>query len=126
MFNKVVLVGRLGADPETRQSQSGVAIAGFRLATSIPMKSKSGQKEEKTDWHRIVAFGNLAGFCGKYLAKGRLVLVEGHISNRESADGRGTAMEIVASVIQALDRPHDSGRAAASLKEQAEPTGRAK
>ncbi|HPL63903.1 MAG: single-stranded DNA-binding protein [Syntrophales bacterium] len=116
MFNKVVLVGRLGADPETRQSQSGVAVASFRLATLVSKRSKSGQKEEKTDWHRIIAFSNLAGFCGKYLTKGRLVLVEGHLSNRESAD-KGLFTEIVASTIQALDRPPDSNRNTTTPKE---------
>ena len=70
MVNKVILIGNLGADPEVRYSQSGTAIANFRIATTETWKKQDGSKEDSTEWHRIVAFGRLGEICGEYLSKG--------------------------------------------------------
>ena len=69
--NKAILLGRLGADPEVRYTSSGTAITNFRMATSTMFTNKEGQKEEKTEWHKVVAFGRLGEICGEYLAKGK-------------------------------------------------------
>ena len=77
MVNKVILVGRLGADPEVRYMQDGTMVTNFRLATDEQWKDKSGEKVQRTEWHRVVAFRKLAEICGNFLSKGRLVYVEG-------------------------------------------------
>ena len=71
-MNKVILIGRLGRDPENRLTSNGTPVANFSLATNY-MRGGNGQKEELTEWHRIVAFGKMAGHCAQYLRKGRLV-----------------------------------------------------
>ena len=78
-LNKVILVGNLGADPEMRYTASGTAVCKFSLATSRKFTGKDGQKQEKTEWHRIVAWGKLAEICGQYLSKGKQVMIEGRI-----------------------------------------------
>lgn len=78
--NKVILVGRLGQDPETRYTGGGTAVCNFSLATSEKFTDRSGQKQETTQWHRIVAWGKLAEICQQYLGKGSLVYVEGKIT----------------------------------------------
>ena len=78
--NKVILVGNLGADPEMRYTAGGTAVCKFSMATSRKFTGKDGQKQEKTEWHRIVAWGKLAEICGQYLAKGKQVYIEGRIS----------------------------------------------
>ena len=104
-LNKVMLIGRLGRDPELRYTPSGLAIANFSIATSEQWKDKdSGEKKERTEWHRIVVFGKLGELCGEYLAKGRQAYVEGRLQTRSwEKDGvtRYTT-EIVASDIQFL------------------------
>lgn len=77
MVNKAILVGRLGADPEVRYTQSGEMVVNFRIATDMVGKNKNGEKEKRTEWHRIAAFGKLAEVCWNYLVKGSLVYVEG-------------------------------------------------
>lgn len=77
--NKVFLVGNLGSDPEMRYTASGTAVCKFSLATSRRFTGKDGQKQEKTEWHRIVAWGKLGEICGQYLAKGKQVVIEGRI-----------------------------------------------
>ena len=89
MVNKVILVGRLGADPEIRYTPSGAEVANFRMATSEVWTNKNGEKEERTEWHRIVAWRNLAKICGEYLNKGRLVYIEGKIRTRSWEDRDG-------------------------------------
>lgn len=84
--NKVILVGRLGADPETKTMPSGEAFAKFSLATSESWKDKSGAKQERTEWHNVVVFGKLAEVVGKYLTKGQSVYVEGSITTRSWED----------------------------------------
>jgi single-strand DNA-binding protein len=70
MVNKVILIGNLGADPEIRYTQSGTAVATFRMATTEKFKGKDGQMQDQTEWHRIVAWSRLAEICGEYLHKG--------------------------------------------------------
>ena len=78
-LNKVILIGNLGSDPEMRYTASGTAVAKFSLATSRKFTGKDGQKQEKTEWHRIVAWAKLAEICGQYLSKGKQVIIEGRI-----------------------------------------------
>ncbi len=104
-INKVILVGRLGQDPDIRYSPSGTAIAKFSLATDERVPAGEGNWEDRTEWHRIVAFGKLAEVCGNYLAKGRLVFVEGSIRSNQWEDQQGqkrTTYEIMARDIQML------------------------
>lgn len=110
-INKAILVGRLGKDPEIRYTPSGTAIANFTMATSENYKDKDGQKQERTEWHRIVAFGKLAEICGEYLAKGKQVYIEGRIQTRswDDKDGNKKYMtEIVANTMQMLGKPEDT------------------
>ncbi len=82
--NKVILVGHLGRDPEVRYTPDGRAICNFTMATTDSWKDKnSGEKREKTEWHRVVVFGKLAEICGEYLAKGRQVYIEGKLQTRK-------------------------------------------
>ena len=105
-INKAILVGRLGSDPEVRYTPSGVAVANFNIATSEEWKDKdTGEKKERTEWHRIVAWSKLGEICGEYLSKGRQVYVEGRIQTRSWEDRDGNkryTTEIVASDIQFL------------------------
>lgn len=87
--NKVILLGRLGADPEVRYTSGGTAVAKFNLATSETYKDKDGSKQEKTEWHRVVAFGKLGEICGEYLSKGKQVYVEGRLQTRSWEDKDG-------------------------------------
>jgi len=89
MINKVILIGRLGADPEIRYTPSGAEVATFRMATSETRTNKEGEKEERTEWHRIVAWRGLAKICGEYLSKGRLVYIEGRLRTRSWEDRDG-------------------------------------
>jgi len=89
VVNKVILIGRLGADPEIRYTPSGAEVANFRIATSEVWTNKNGEKEERTEWHRIVAWRNLAKICGEYLSKGKLVYIEGRIRTRSWEDRDG-------------------------------------
>lgn len=84
--NKVILVGRLGQNPETRYTPSGAAVANFSIATTESWADKSGQKQEKTEWHRIVVWGKLAELCQQYLQKGRQVYIEGRLQTRQYQD----------------------------------------
>lgn len=111
-MNKVILVGRLGSDPELKTVGNNQTVARLAVATSESWTGKDGQKQERTEWHRIVVWGKLAEICGKYLAKGRQVLIEGKIQTRSWEDN-GTkkyATEIVASTVQFLGS-NNSGEA---------------
>jgi single-strand DNA-binding protein len=106
--NKVVLIGRLGADPEVRYAPSGNAVANFRIATNHSYKDRDGNFQEVTAWHRIVAWTRLAEFAKQYLHKGMRVYVEGRIQYREWEDQNGVkrnTTEIIANDIQMLDSP---------------------
>ena len=113
MVNKVILIGRLGADPEIRYTPSGAEVTTFRIATSENWTNKNGEKEEKTDWHRIVTWRNLAKICGEYLSKGKLVYIEGKLRTRnwEDKDGnKRTITEVEATEMKMLGGPGEGGR----------------
>ena len=105
-INKVILIGNLGADPEVRFTPSGAAVANFRIATSESWTDKqTGQKQERTEWSRIVVWGKLAELCGEYLKKGRQCYVEGRLQTREWTDKEGKknwTTEVVANTVQFL------------------------
>lgn len=106
MVNKVILIGRLGADPEVRYTQDGAMVTNFRLATSEQWTDRSGEKMQRTEWHRIVTFGKLAEICGNYLSKGRLVYIDGRIQTRSWDDRDGNkryTTEIIATNMQILE-----------------------
>ena len=103
--NKVILVGNLGSDPEVRSIPSGAAVCEFRLATNETWMGKDGQKQDRTEWHRVVVWGKRAETCGKYLSKGRQVYLEGRIRTRSWEDKEGNkryTTEIVANDVQFL------------------------
>ena len=110
-INKVILVGNLGADPETRYTASGSAITNIRVATSESWRDKqTGETQERTEWHRVVFFNRLAEIAGEYLRKGRQVYVEGSLQTREWTDREGNkrqTTEIRAQRFQMLGRPGD-------------------
>jgi single-strand DNA-binding protein len=112
MINKAIIVGNLGRDPEIRYTASGMAVANFTVATSERWKDKnSGEMQESTEWHRIVAWGRLAEICGEYLSKGRQVYIEGRIQTREWDDKDGNkrwTTEIVAREMKMLGQRGDS------------------
>ncbi len=111
MINRVILVGRLGADPEIRSTQSGKAVAVLSLATNERWKAENGEVKESTQWHRIILWNGLAEIAKKYLSKGRLIFVEGSIRYREyETDGgeKRRITEIVARDMKMLDKvPHE-------------------
>jgi single-strand DNA-binding protein len=110
--NKVILVGRLGNDPEIRYTQQGVAVTNFNIATSENWVDKGGQKQERTEWHRIVVWGKMAETCSQYLTKGRQVFIEGRLQTRQWDDkdgGKRYTTEVVASTVQFLDKGTGTG-----------------
>jgi len=113
--NRVILIGNLGADPEVRYTPSGTAVANFRIATSEEWKDKnSGEKQTRTEWHRIVAFGRLGEICGEYLHKGKQIYVEGRLQTRSWEDQDGNkrwTTEVVALSMQMLGVPGRGGEA---------------
>ncbi len=117
--NKVILVGRVGQNPEVRHIPSGSAVTTLSVATSENWTDKSGQKQEKTEWHRVVVWGRTAEICGQYLTKGRLVYVEGKLQTRQWQDKDGQtkySTEVQAQTVQFLgpqpgDRPQPGAQA---------------
>jgi single-strand DNA-binding protein len=110
--NKAILIGNLGRDPELRYTQSGQAVCTFSIATSENWTDKSGERQERTEWHRIVAWGATGENCSKYLSKGRTVYVEGRIQTREWEDKEGQkrwTTEINAQTVQFLGGGGGSG-----------------
>jgi len=106
MLNKVMLIGYLGKDPETRYTQGGMAVANFNIATSERRKDKDGQMQEITEWHRIVVWDKLAETCGTYLHKGSKVYIEGKIQTKKWQDQNGNeryTTEIIAREMRMLD-----------------------
>ncbi len=111
-INKVILVGNLGRDPEIRYSQQGTAVVNFTLATNEQwIDRNSGEKKERTEWHRIVIFGKMAETCEKYLSKGRQVYVEGKLQTRnyEKEGKTHYITEVVANTVQFLGTRQDGG-----------------
>lgn len=113
-INKVIIVGNLGADPETSYTGSGLAITNMRIATSEQWTDKqSGEKQERTEWHRIKLFGKLAEIAGEYLKKGRQVYVEGRLQTDKYTDKDGVerfSTNIVAEVMQMLGGGSEGGQ----------------
>ena len=116
-INKVILVGNLGADPETRAMPSGTTVANLRIATSESWRDKqSGEQQERTEWHRVALFGRLAEVAGEYLRKGSQVYIEGSLRTRKWTDKQGNerySTEIVASEMQMLGGRGGGGGAGA-------------
>ena len=110
--NKVILVGRLGRDPETRYTGGGQAVANFSVATDETYKDKAGERQKRTEWHKIVVWGKQAEIAQQYLKKGSLIFIEGRIQSREWQDKEGqkrTSFEIVASNFRMLGGKGDGG-----------------
>lgn len=115
--NKVILIGRLGGDPEVRYTANGGAVANFTLATNESWMDKQGQKQERTEWHKVVVWGKLGELCGQYLSKGRQAFVEGRLQTRDWTDKDGNkryTTEIVANNIQFLGAPGERGAGASA------------
>jgi single-strand DNA-binding protein len=111
-INKVILIGNLGRDPELRYTQGGQAVANFTLATNERFSTKDGDKQERTEWHRIVAWGRTGELCAQYLSKGRSVYLEGRLQTREWEDKEGQkrrTTEIVATTVQFLGGRGEGG-----------------
>ena len=103
--NKVIILGNLGRDPETRYTTGGDAVTNLNIATSEQWKDKSGEKQERTEWHRVVLFGRTAEIAGEYLKKGRSVYIEGRLQTRKYTDKDGVekySTEIVADRMQLI------------------------
>jgi single-strand DNA-binding protein len=114
--NKVILVGRLGRDPETRYTGGGQAVANFSVATDETYKDRNGERQKRTEWHRITAWGKLAEICQQYLKKGTMVYIEGRIQSREWQDKEGqkrTSFDIVANTMKMLSSRSDAAAAGA-------------
>jgi single-strand DNA-binding protein len=111
-LNKVMLIGNLGKDPEVRYTTSGTAVASFSIATSERFKNRSGEWEDRTEWHNVTLWGRLAEIAGEYLAKGKTVYIEGRLQTRkwQDRDGRDRyTTEIVADRMQMLGGKGDGG-----------------
>ena len=109
--NKVILVGFTGNDPETRYTPEGKAVTNFSLATDESWKDKDGNKQEKVEWHKIVAWGKLAEICNEYLHKGKQIYIEGRIQTDQWEDKEGNkryTTKIIASTMQMLGSKGDS------------------
>jgi single-strand DNA-binding protein len=115
--NKVILVGRLGRDPETRYTGGGQAVANFSIATDETYKDRNGERQKRTEWHKIVVWGKQAEIAQQYLKKGSLLFLEGRIQSREWQDKEGqkrTSFEIVASNFRMLGGRGDGVAAGAA------------
>lgn len=123
-LNKVMLIGRLGADPEVRYTQSNTAVATLNLATTERYKDSNGELQESTEWHRIVAWGRLAEICQQYMKKGGQIYVEGSLQTRAWEDKEGQkryTTEVKALSIQMLDSKSSGGADSSSEKQVATP-----
>lgn len=125
--NKVILIGNLGQDPETKYMPSGAAVTNISVATSETWKDKNtGQQQERTEWHKVSAFGRLAEIMGEYLRKGSKVYIEGSLRTRkwQGQDGQDRyTTEIVASEMQMLDSRGAGGQQAQQSQQQPAPQG---
>ena len=126
--NKVILIGNLGRDPETRYTTGGDAVTNLRIATTETWKDKAGEKQEKTEWHRIVIFGKTAEVAGQYLRKGSQVYIEGRLQTRKWTDKEGQeryTTEIVADRMQMLGSRGGGGDAPMDREPPSAPEQRA-
>src|SRR5256885_14261992 len=109
-INKVILIGNLGADPETRAMPSGTTVANLRVATSESWRDKqTGEQQERTEWHRVALFGRLAEIAGEYLRKGSQVYIEGSLRTRKWQDKQGNDRYSTEIVGNALETPWGRG-----------------
>jgi single-strand DNA-binding protein len=116
--NKVILLGNLGRDPETRYTTGGDAVTNLNIATSEQWKDKSGEKQERTEWHRVVLFGRQAEIAGEYLKKGRSVYIEGRLQTRKYTDKDGVekySTEIVGDRMQLIGGAREGGGGAGDV-----------
>jgi single-strand DNA-binding protein len=127
-INKVILIGNLGADPETRAMPSGTTVANLRVATSESWRDKqTGEQQERTEWHRVALFGRLAEIAGEYLRKGSQVYIEGSLRTRKWQDKQGNerySTEIVGNELQMLGGRGGAGGGAGAPAGAAEGGGR--
>ena len=127
MLNKVILIGRLGKDPETRLMPNGEAVCNFSVATSESWKDQSGQRQERTEWHNITMYRRLAEIAGQYLKKGSQVYLEGRIQSRKYQDKDGverTAYDIIANEMKMLGGGNDGQSAQSAQAETPTPPRR--
>ncbi|MCL2872368.1 MAG: single-stranded DNA-binding protein [Betaproteobacteria bacterium] len=125
--NKVILLGNLGRDPETRYTTDGSAVCNLNIATSDQWKDKGGEKQERTEWHRVVLFGRTAEIASEYLKKGRSVYIEGRLQTRKWTDKEGVeryTTEIVGDRMQLIGGGDRSGSSDTAFNDSA-PTARA-
>jgi single-strand DNA-binding protein len=111
--NKVILLGRLGQDPELKYTPGGAPVCNFSMATTEAWTDKQGQKQERTEWHRIVVWGKLAELCNQYLSKGRQAFVEGRLQTRSWDDKEGNkryTTEIMANTVQFIGGAASAGQ----------------
>lgn len=121
--NKVILVGNLGNDPEVRYSQGGSAIASISVATSEKWKDKNGEAQERTEWHRVKAFGKLAEIIGEYCKKGQTVYIEGSLRTEKYTDKQGVekySTDIIADEMQMLGGKPEEKRSAPKARSRRE------
>lgn len=128
MLNKVILIGRLGRDPETRFMANGEAVCNFSVATSEKYTDRNGQRQDATEWHEVTMFRKLAEIAGQYLTKGSQVYIEGKIKSRKYTDKNGverTAYDIIANEMKMLGGGNDSGQQNAQHTPPAPPSRQA-
>ena len=121
MLNKVMIIGRLGADPELRYTQGGQPVCSLRIATDESYTDKDGNRVERTEWHSIVVFGKTADNCNQFLRKGSLVYVEGKLATRKWQDQKGQdryTTEIRAERVQFLEKRENGPQKPAQRKER--------
>lgn len=121
MLNRVMIIGRLGADPELRYTQGGQPVCSLRIATDESYTDRNGNRVEATEWHRVIAFQRTAENCNQYLSKGSLVYVEGKLTTRKWQDQNGQeryTTEIRAERVQFLDRKENGPQKPAQRKER--------
>jgi len=121
-INKVILIGRVGQAPEIRYTSSGTPVAHFSIATDESFKNRSGEQQQHTEWHRIVAWNRLAEICGEYLTKGKQVYIEGSIRSNQWEDKSGskrTTYEIIANTMKMLGSRSDAEREASGTSRPA-------
>jgi len=123
--NKVIILGRLGQDPELKYTPGGMAVCNFTVATSESWADKAGQKQERTEWHRVVVWGKLGELCNQYLAKGRQAFIEGSLQTRSWDDKSGQkryTTEIVAKTVQFIGGQASAGADRSASQGQGAPS----
>lgn len=125
--NRVILIGRVGKDPEVKYTASGTPVCRFSLATNERFKDKAGERQEHTEWHSIVAWRRLAEICGQYITKAKLVYIEGNIRTRKWEDKDGNerkSFDIVANQMRMLSSSNGDGtKSKVESAKPAPPTG---